>query len=1406
MKSQRLRLLPLLATLLALIPWPTSAADAPLRIFIRSGPKSHGPGAHDHPAFLRDWVPLLNARGAKATGADRAPTAEELLNTDVLVIHRDGGGDFSAAEKQALLDFTGRGGGLVVVHAGCVSNTPEGTDFYKQLIGGSWRRGTTKWLEGPMHLYFTDRANPITKDFSNFAMDDEIYYDMDLEPSVRILAGAYTPKPAGARNDTAAKRAEELTSGGKKVSVYDIQPQIWTYSKDNYRAFVSIPGHYYLNFNRPNFRALLLRGIAWAGKRENLDELCKADELGDHLRYVDGGPTRPEKAHEKIEVHPDFNLSLVASEPLVNKVMNVDWDAKGRLWVCETPEYPNGRRSQNSDPWKDAGSLYPGSFEREPQDKISWLEDTNGDGVMDKKHVFADQLELVTSFVFHKNGVIACAAPDIWLLEDTQGKGVCDKRTKLYTGLGSGDTHAVINNLRWGLDGWIYASHGYSTSPKVTNGDGSRNFGGYTAGVIRFKPDGSAFEQYSSKNGNVWGLQMTWDGQCFFTQPTSGEVLMHVALPEPILAQGKLPRTNSYNVLIKGQRTFPLLQWKEQAYVQIDQVGYYTAAAGCALYEGGAWPTPWNYSYFTTEPTINIVSHFNVSPEGVSYKAEKEKGREETEFIRGSDPWFRPIETRIGPDGALYVVDFYNQAVIHNDTRGPQHGPANAAIRPDRDHYFSRIWKVQHKQARKLEVPSLEPSNLPQLLDTVHHHPNAQTKWSALRLIRENHSPDRVAEALNLPSGSRAEAVYRAATLQASTPAGRAELLRSFAAGADVWTQSALVAAAADHRLEVLAAALQSKEPEKLAPLATALVSNLLNRAPAEAGPLLVLAAKAPPSSAPVRDAMLSAISLSQAPIEILNADALQAIRTLLSNPETAGNALPLVARSGKASALSAAMAEVVESLLVTLRNSALEPQLRAKAASNLLPVATLNASVLPAIEQIITSQNPEPLKAALLDALGDCSEPEAGRVLLASYRALPPQLKAAAFNQLLKRPEWARGLLTALQKGEIPPDDLGPANLARLRTHPNKSVAQAAEKILAQTGNASTTEKNKLLATLTPRVEEAGGDIEKGKALFTSACAVCHQLGSLGAEVGPSLNGMGAHAPADLLVAIIDPNREVDPSFVAWNITKKNGETLAGVIAQENSSILQIRSPAGLAEISKEQIASRENTKRSLMPEGFEAFGPENLRNLIAFIRSTESRFRVVNLASAFTADTRGGLFKSEHDTRDTLAFKKFGTLNVNGIPFTVVDPQKSTTGANIIVLKGGPNKNVFSKSLPQHVEIPFQAEVAKLHLLSGVGGWAGGGFQPKGTVVLTVTAVFADGRTEEFRLKDGEHFADYNGNVAVPGSQEAPGLLAHGQVRVISLPLKKPGQLRSIRLESSDSVAAPVVAAITGDNGSSH
>ena len=1189
-----------LLALVLLLALSTSAfAAAPLRVFIRSGPKTHGPGAHDHPRFLAEWAPLLNARGAVASGGNTFPTAEQLAETDVLVLHSPNAGDIAAADRVNLEAFVARGGGIVVIHAAAVS---KDTDWFKSIIGGSWRHGTTKFLEAPMHLYFVDRAHPITRDASNWQMDDEIYYDMDVSPDAHVLATAYTPKAidtGGRGNKEAQARAAEAVAKRKGVNIYDHQPQLWTYERTvaggtkPYRAFVSIPGHFYENFNRANYRAILLRGIAWAGQRANPDEFCLPAELGDTLRYPAGGPTHPSKAAAKIEVHPEFNLSLVAAEPLINKVMNLDWDERGRLWVCETPEYPNGRRVPNAPArWQDSGSLKPFVTERDPEDRISILADTDGDGVMDTKKIFADKLELVTSFVLYRRGVIAATAPDIWYLEDTDGDDVADKRTKLYTGLGINDTHAVINNLRWSRDGWIYATHGYSRG-EVTTGDGKTKLGPITSGVVRFRPDGSAFEQYSSRNGNTWGLDLTWDGQVFWTQPTSGTVFFHTVLPEAILAKGKIPGTTSWKGMITNQSTFPAMTWPEQAYAQIDQVGRFTAAAGCAIYEGGAWPAPWNYSYFTGEPTLNIVHHQFVRRDGVSYDVAKEKGREQTEFIRSTDLWFRPIETRVGPDGALYVVDFYNQAVIHNDTRGPLHGPANAAVRPDRDHYFSRIWRVQHKAAVALPAVTLNRTDLTGLLRAIETSPNDHVKKNALRLAQENFSAAPQLAALSRPMGSPALVRYEAARA-ATTAAARTVILAEFASATDDWTRSALIAGAKENSTEFIAAALAPGASGSLAPFVAALAPAV----PPAAAARLIQAAVAAPG--PLASALLRGLVELADKIPALDAATSAALQKMIDAPDTVAPALLLAAKTDKSGALAASMQQAVSRLLADFSSAGVAPARRAEIALSLLALPSHRADALAKIGALLAdSVTPEPIKKSLLATVGDLPAEESAEVLIAAFVQSKSPL---VFDQILKNPTSARALIAAVKDNRISAAAFGPGDIARLRTHPNTRVTREAGEVFAAI-NPPNPQKDELIAKLLADLAQPGNPAA-GRMVFAAACAICHKLGDVGLrDVGPPLAGIGSHPTAELLAHIVDPNRQVEPNYWQWNITNKKGDVATGVIVNENAASITLRNQGGDTEIKLADIATRENTRRSLMPEGFEALGAKGLRDLIAYL-----------------------------------------------------------------------------------------------------------------------------------------------------------------------------------------------------------
>ena len=1463
----------------------------PLRVFIRGGKKSHGPNAHEHEKFLNDWKVLLAGRGMKTDGAMDWPNAEQLKQTDVLVMYAQEGGNATEEQKANIAEFTKRGGGLVVIHTASVSNDPP---WWKSVIGGAWVPGKTKFKEGMMDLYYTENqkiggGHPITRGASNFRINDEIYYDMDISPDVNVLATSYTPYGRGGK------------APGDKVQVFDVQPMMWTYEKTAeggakpYRAVVSIPGHLYFTFEKPHFRALLLRSIAWAGHRENVDEFCKPEEVAS-LTYPEGGPQKPEDTLKALEIHPDFKLTLVAAEPLITKPMNFDWDPAGRLWVAETPEYPNGRRGMRPDyrgkEWKDHGGIDPavGQQERKALDKISILTSSKGDGVMDKKVVFYEGLELVTGFVFYKDGVIVTQAPDILFLRDTDGDGTCDKVEKLYTGLGTRDTHAVINNPRWGWDGWIYATHGYSAG-EVTSADGSKKFGNIGSGVVRFKADGSAFEQYSSRGGNTWGLHVTGDNRFFWTQPTSGTLLSQVVLPEYALARGKVGNTQSSSVIIGAQKSFPAMTWEQMAYVQIDRVGDFTAGAGCAIYDGGSWPAEYNGDYFCTEPTINIIAHQRLTPAGSTYSAKKLPGREKTEFIRSRDMWWRPIEVRVGPDGAVYIGDFYNQAVIHNDTRGPDHNKVNAAVRPDRDHYFGRIWRIDHKDAKKLTVPDLSKAGVKELAKAL-EFPSAHVRMTASRLLIEKHAPEpgssfpsdaasavataiksgsseaRVAAmwtnygianafvdnvvrlladkdatirrnaalvaegqltAIALPIGDdpsvsdfrkselerigkiqielskavsdtdaqvRVAALRALATRELNDVAAKA-IIAAWPKLDDDWQRSAAVGALNQNPSAAIAAALDSADSAQYAQLVGQLASAIAWRNNVDAAAKLVIALAGKPAST---DALKSAIleklgKLKDAPVMTPELSAALA-KLLVSGANS--SVLPLAAKWDKAGALKGEVAKLSGSLLSAVANAKADDATRLAAARSLISLRSSDATILPAVVKQLAAGTPG-FQRGLIAALGETDDVSVGTALSAAYEKLPADVQAPAFDTLLKRADWTLAFLDALKSNAVDVTKLGPTTAARLRTHPDKGVAKRATDMLAEL-NPQTKAKKEAIAKLLP-VVEGKGDPAKGKALFTTTCAICHKFGDGGADIGPGLTGMGAHGAAELLGAIVDPNAEVDPSFNAWNLETKDGQLFSGVIAAENAASITLKSLAGVQEVKVADLKSRTNTGRSLMPEGFEGLGGEALRDIIAYMQSVDGgKFRVLDLKNAFTTNTSRGLYQSAEAKGESFDFSKTGTVMIGTIPFNVVAPEKAAS--NIVVLKGGP-ANAVAQTMPQRVEVKVGFKASRLHFLGGVTGW---GFLKEGTDtsdVLKITVHATGGASETFVCKNGNEFSDYINRVDVPGSKFAEGIVKAHQMRWFTKQLGAATEIDRIVLESFGTNAVPTIVGITAELG---
>jgi len=297
----------------------------------------------------------------------------------------------------------------------------------------------------------------------------------------------------------------------------------------------------------------------------------------------------------------------------------------------------------------------------------------------------------------------------------------------------------------------------------------------------------------------------------------------------------------------------------------------------------------------------------------------------------------------------------------------------------------------------------------------------------------------------------------------------------------------------------------------------------------------------------------------------------------------------------------------------------------------------------------------------------------------------------------------------------------------------------------------------------------------------------------------------MGAHGAAELLVHILDPNRVVEPNFVAVNIDTKDDQSFTGVVVRENKSAVVLRDATGEHEIRPEDIRTRASSGRSLMPEGFEGLGAEGLRDLLAFLCADEERFRLIDLRPAFTADSTRGVFESEEKTGETLAFNKFGLVKAGSAPFEIANPARTTNGNNLVVLRGGKG---FSKTLARKVEVPnVDLRATKLHFLGGVGAGAWpccGESKNEGLPVARVTVSYMDGQQERFDLTNGVVFVDYaNVDADVNGSKRVPGLLARGQIRRFSRALTGSTAIDRITLESFDTSIVPVFVAITAEVG---
>ena len=435
-------------------------------------------------------------------------------------------------------------------------------------------------------------------------------------------------------------------------------------------------------------------------------------------------PLTPKDSLRYTQVPADFELQLFAAEPEVVKPMSVAWDARGRAWVVEGRDYPHGLVTEGE----------PGKAD------IKICEDTDGDGKADKFTIFADHLNLATSLVFVNGGVIVAEARHMLFLKDTDGDDKSDVRQVLLPGWGAADTHAMQSSLGRGFDNWLYGAVGYSNFRGNVGGK-DLQFG---QGIFRFKADGSALEFLHQFNNNTWGFGFNESGDVFGST-ANGHPTFYGYLPANIVNptqpgfgrrggggfrpgyrlepdNGKEDVAPQVRRLPTAKSMAPGLRMHPNTpnVRMVDNFGGYTAAAGHTFMVSDALPPRLRGKALVTEPTAKLIGIMDIQPDGAGYRA-----GDGGNLLASSDEWMSPIFADVGPDGAIWVIDFYSFIIQHNPTPSVQSagiqattgsGGAYQTEKDLRDQTHGRIYRLEWKDGPRSAIKSLANAKAPELV------------------------------------------------------------------------------------------------------------------------------------------------------------------------------------------------------------------------------------------------------------------------------------------------------------------------------------------------------------------------------------------------------------------------------------------------------------------------------------------------------------------------------------------------------------------------------------------------------------------------------------------------------------------------------------------------------------------
>jgi putative membrane-bound dehydrogenase-like protein len=961
-------------------------------------------------------------------------------------------------------------------------------------------------------------------------------------------------------------------------------------------------------------------------------------------------PVAADKTGKTFELQHGFRLDLFASEPQVASPVDACFDENGRMYVAEMRDYPFS--------WEPT-KLNPAGGGKKDAGVVRLLEDTDGDGKADRSVIFADKLTWPTSVCCYRGGVFVLAPPHLHYFKDTDGDGRADVHQIVLSGFGRDNVQAVANCLEWSLDNRIVFAAGRNGGTLVRDGKKVCELHGQDLSL-----DPATFAISAITGGEQFGLSFDDWGNRFVCNNSNHieQVVLeerylrrnpYFAAPSPIRTIAKegpaapvfrKSPPEPWRVVRTRRRVSDPAMLRSLPFTEQFAVGYFTSAAGVTIYRGDAYPAEFRGNAFIGDVGGNLVHRKTLDRDGPLIVARRADAN--TEFLTSTDNWFRPVNFVNGPDGTLYVLDMYRETIEH-----PYSIPDDIKAHLDlTTGDRGRIYRLMPPRVTKLHFPKLGSFSSLDLVGQL-ESANAWNRETAQRLLVERH---------DLAAVGPLERI----AIESQAPLGRLHALYTLE-GLAALSDRVVSAALADPEPRIRSHAMRlcesrlRKSPPLLAAVSRMatdrdslvrfqLALSLGEAEPLAAAQLLTQLARSAPSDELLRSAILTSAAANADRIVL----ALLADETFVSRADSAalfGDLASIVGAQPDSARTVAVLERALEARshpaaqLAVLRGvgeglsrrgvsissflaahsstpglkraaddlfaqaaasarDAAKPAPDRIAAIRLLAFAPFSqaAAVLP---ELLSPQFSTELQTEAVTSLTNQSDPAVARILISAWRSLGPKLRREVIDGLVRKAIWLNDLFAAIEARQIGAGEIDRDVKQLLMNHPSPKLRDRARRVFAadRPGNVATT-----LEAYRPALERRAL-ADRGRAIYERRCATCHRVGDLGHAVGPDLASVQNKSPADLLVAILDPNREAQPNYISYTLVTHQGTVHTGIIVAESAAGVTLRrADAKEDRILRTEIEELASTGKSLMPEGLEKdISPPDMADLIAFIKS---------------------------------------------------------------------------------------------------------------------------------------------------------------------------------------------------------